>query len=171
MQINVILYNYRKIPGIFPQKGFENLKNSRSVKITAALIKVAMILCFGSLFIMPYAAKIYETESFRQDIVTVPLLVTFYSCAVVGFVILFALDRLIGNIAKQQVFVEENVKLIKLLSYCCFVISVITLFFARLRLLSFIITFAAAFFGLILRVIKNCFAEAVKLREENDFTI
>lgn len=147
------------------------MKNSNSVKITAVLIRIAMILCFGSLFIMPYAAKIYERESFRQNIVTVPLLITFYSCAAVGFVILFALDKLVGNIAKQQVFVEENVKLLKLLSYCCFIIAVITLFFARLRLLSFIITFAAAFFGLILRVIRSCFAEAVKLREENDYTI
>ena len=106
-----------------------------------------------------------------NDDVTVPLLITFYSCAAVGFVILFVLDRLVENIRKGEVFVSKNIKLLRILSYCCFVIAVITLIFARLRIIVFVITFAAAFIGLILRVIKNCFEEAVKLREENDFTI
>lgn len=147
------------------------MKNSRSLRITALLIRTAIVLCFVTLFMMPYAAEIYERESFRQGVVTVPLLITFYSCAVFGFVILFTLDRLVKNIAGEKVFTEENVKLLRLLSYCCFFISLITLFFARLRLMAFIVTFAAAFFGLILRVLKNCFEQALRLKEENDYTI
>lgn len=146
-------------------------KEKRSIRITSVLIKTAMVLCTAALFLMPYAAKMYEIVSFQQDNVTVPLLVTFYICAVFGFVILFVLDRLIRNIGNDKVFTDENVKLIKILSYCCFAIAVVTLIFARLRILVFVITFAAAFIGLILRVIKNCFSEAIRLREENDFTI
>lgn len=146
-------------------------KENRSIVLTALLIKVAIVLCFASLFVMPFAAKVYARESFRHDDVTVPLLVTFYSCAAIGFGILFVLLRLVNNIKKGEVFVEQNVKLLRILSYCCFAIAVITLFFARLRLLVFVITFAAAFIGLILRVIKNCFSEAIRLREENEFTI
>lgn len=146
-------------------------KEKRSIRITSVLIKAAIILCTASLFLMPYAAKMYEMVSFQKDNVTVPLLVTFYICATIGFVILFVLDRLIRNIGNDKVFTDENVKLIRILSYCCFAISVVTLLFARLRILVFVITFAAAFIGLILRVIKNCFSEAIRLREENDFTI
>lgn len=146
-------------------------KEKRSIRITSVLIKTAMVLCIAALFLMPYAAKMYEIVSFQQDNVTVPLLVTFYICAVFGFVILFVLDRLIRNIGNDKVFTDENVKLIRILSYCCFAIAVVTLIFARLRILVFVITFAAAFIGLILRVIKNCFSEAIRLREENDFTI
>lgn len=146
-------------------------KENRSIVLTALLIKVAIVLCFASLFVMPFAAEVYARESFRQDDVTVPLLVTFYSCAAVGFGILFVLLRLVNNIKNGEVFVEQNVKLLRILSYCCFAIAIITLFFARLRLLVFVITFAAAFIGLILRVIKNCFSEAIRLREENEFTI
>ena len=120
---------------------------------------------------MPYAAKMYEQISFQQDNVTVPLLITFYVCAAFGFVILFVLNKLIKNIGSEKVFIDENVKLLKILSYCCFAIAVVTLIFARFRILVFVITFAAAFIGLILRVIKNCFTEAIRLREENDFTI
>ena len=146
-------------------------KEKRSIAITSALIKVAIVLCAAALFLMPYAAKMYEQISFQRDNVTVPLLLTFYVCAAFGFVILFVLNKLIKNIGSEKVFIDENVKLLKILSYCCFAIAVVTLIFARFRILVFVITFAAAFIGLILRVIKNCFTEAIRLREENDFTI
>ena len=35
----------------------------------------------------------------------------------------------------------------------------------------FVVVIAAAFFGLILRVIKNVFEQAIVIKEENDFTI
>ncbi len=146
-------------------------KEKRSIAITSVLIKVAIVLCTAALFLMPYAAKMYEQISFQRDNVTVPLLITFYVCAAFGFVILFVLNKLIKNIGSEKVFIDENVKLLKTLSYCCFAIAVVTLIFARFRILVFVITFAAAFIGLILRVIKNCFTEAIRLREENDFTI
>ena len=146
-------------------------KEKRSIAITSVLIKVAIALCTAALFLMPYAAKMYEQISFQRDNVTVPLLITFYVCAAFGFVILFVLNKLIKNIGSEKVFIDENVKLLKILSYCCFAIAVVTLIFARFRILVFVITFAAAFIGLILRVIKNCFTEAIRLREENDFTI
>ncbi len=146
-------------------------KEKRSIAITSALIKVAIVLCTAALFLMPYAAKMYEQISFQRDNVTVPLLITFYVCAAFGFVILFVLNKLIKNIGSEKVFIDENVKLLKILSYCCFAIAIVTLIFARFRILVFVITFAAAFIGLILRVIKNCFTEAIRLREENDFTI
>lgn len=146
-------------------------KEKRSIAITSALIKVAIVFCAAALFLMPYAAKMYEQISFQRDNVTVPLLITFYVCAAFGFVILFVLNKLIKNIGSEKVFIDENVKLLKILSYCCFAIAVVTLIFARFRILVFVITFAAAFIGLILRVIKNCFTEAIRLREENDFTI
>jgi len=146
-------------------------KEKRSIAITSVLIKIAIVLCAAALFLMPYAAKMYEQISFQRDNITVPLLITFYVCAAFGFVILFVLNKLIKNIGSEKVFIDENVKLLKILSYCCFAIAVVTLIFARFRILVFVITFAAAFIGLILRVIKNCFTEAIRLREENDFTI
>ena len=145
--------------------------NNRSIKLTGILIKTAMVLCFISLFIMPYGAKIYRQVSLMSDDVTIPLLITFYSCAGVGFVILFVLDRLVENIRKGDVFVNGNIKLLRILSYCCFIISVITLIFARFRIIVFVITFGAAFFGLIIRVLKNVFEKAVQIQEENEGTI
>ena len=119
-------------------------KEKRSIAITSVLIKIAIVLCAAALFLMPYAAKMYEQISFQRDNVTVPLLITFYVCAAFGFVILFVLNKLIKNIGSEKVFIDENVKLLKILSYCCFAIAVVTLIFARFRILVFVITFAAA---------------------------
>ena len=147
------------------------MKKDRSVAFTSFAIKAGLVLCVISLFVMPYAASIYKVLSIMENDVTVPLLITFYSCAAVGIFILLVLDKLVNNIRKGNVFTDENVKFLRILSYACLVISVITLIFAAFRFLACIITFSSLFFALILRVIKNCFEEAVRLREENDYTI
>ena len=147
------------------------MKNDRSLNFTILAVKAAFVLCVIAVVVMPYAAEVYKSLQMSEDDVTVPLLITFYLCAAAGFVILFLLDRLLANIKKGEIFTEANVKALRILSYCCFFISAVTLVFAHFRFLSFIVTFAAAFFALILRVLKNCFEEAVRIKEENDFTI
>ena len=146
-------------------------KDAVSLKFTAIAIKAGIVLSFIALFAMPYAAHLYKYVSIGSNDVTLPLLITFYLCAAAGFVILFILDRLVNNIRKEEVFTKQNVKYLRTLSYCRFFIAVVCLVFAAFRFLSLIITFGALFFALILRVIKNCFEEAVRLKEENDYTI
>lgn len=147
------------------------MKKDRSLTFTRAAVKAAFVLSTAALFIMPFAAKIYRNISLSANDVTVPLLITFYVCAAAGFGILILLDRLLNNISKGDVFTKDNVRYLRLLSYCCIFISFVTLIFTYFRFLSFIVTFSAAFFALILRVLKNCFEEAVKIKEENDYTI
>ena len=73
--------------------------------------------------------------------------------------------------ASQRIFVQNNVKLLRILSYCCFAVTVIFIFFGIYTYVSLAIALAAAFMGLILRVLKNVFSKAVELREENDLTV
>lgn len=147
------------------------MKKNFSLSFTSLAIKAAFVLCTVSLFVMPYAAGIYRDVSISARDVTVPLLITFYTCAAAGYVILFILDRLVNNIIKGEVFTNDNVKYLRIMSYCCFFISAVALAFAYFRFLSCIVTFSSLFFALILRVLKNCFEEAVRIKEENDWTI
>ena len=55
--------------------------------------------------------------------------------------------------------------------WCCLLAAVPFGVFGIWRSLSIIVALAAAFFGLILRVLKNVFEKAVELKEENDYTI
>jgi hypothetical protein len=95
-----------------------------------------------------------------------------YACCVPALVALFRLDRLLSNIMKDLVFTEENVRALRVISWCCFaealILTVAALYFAPII---FAVAAVAAFFGLILRVVKNVIDAAVALKSENDFTI
>jgi len=103
--------------------------------------------------------------------VYLPMIITLYLAAAVALVIVTALDRLLSNIRHDKVFIPANVKILRLISYCCFAVSVIFIYFSFIRAFAWLVVIAAAFFGLILRVIKNVFEQAIILKEENDFTI
>ena len=103
--------------------------------------------------------------------VYLPMIITLYLAAAVALVIVTALDRLLSNIRHDKVFIPANVKILRLISYCCFAVSVIFIYFSFIRPFAWLVVIAAAFFGLILRVIKNVFEQAIILKEENDFTI
>jgi len=107
----------------------------------------------------------------KDPYVITPLLATIYSCAVPGLIALFSLDRLLANIKKKNVFIEKNVKHLRLISWCSFAVSIILFVSGFYYLLFLLIAVAAAFFGLILRVVKNVIEHAVIIKNENDFTI
>jgi hypothetical protein len=84
---------------------------------------------------------------------------------------LFYLDRLLANIKKKEVFIVKNVKYLRRISWCCFVVAALLLTGAYSTFLLFLMAVAAAFMGLILRVVKNVIEQAVIIKEENDLTI
>ena len=84
---------------------------------------------------------------------------------------LYGLWRLLRNISEGEVFIPENVSILRLLSWCCIAAGLVCLFSALYYMPFLIVSAAAAFVGLILRVVKNVFAEAVRLKDENDYTI
>ena len=103
--------------------------------------------------------------------VFVPLLITLYAVVPPAVAALVCLDRLLHNIKRGEPFTPKNVKLLRAISYCCFAAAAMFVYFAFLKPFAFVIVFASAFFGIILRVVKNCFEQAAAIREENDYTI
>ncbi|MBQ2868015.1 MAG: DUF2975 domain-containing protein, partial [Firmicutes bacterium] len=74
-------------------------------------------------------------------------------------------------IKNEQVFTDENVSLLRRISWCCFLAALITLISSRFYLVFGLIGIAAAFMGLILRVVKNVIQQAVIIKAENELTI
>jgi len=95
-----------------------------------------------------------------------------YSCFVPAMITLFSLDRLLRSIRKDLVFLQANVRRLRIISWCCFAIAIIML--CGWPFTSYVLVFvaaAAAFFGLLVRVIKNVIAAACEIKDENDYTI
>lgn len=146
----------------------------KSIILSSCIIKAVYVAAAVCCFAAPFMVRYYDDTvqiSHGLPSVFVPLLVTLYCVVPPAVGALICLDLLLHNIRKGRPFIAQNVKLLRIISYCCFGVSAVFVYFSFLKPFAFVIVFAAAFIGLILRVVKNCFEQAVAIREENDFTI
>lgn len=95
----------------------------------------------------------------------------FYCCVPFAAAALFMLIRLLLNVLKDKVFIMQNVKYFRLISWCCYAVALITLISGIKYIPLLIITFAMAVVGTLLRVVKNIMHSAVEISDENDLTI
>lgn len=149
------------------------MKKDKSLILSQILVKLCYGIVLACCVFAPMLVNYYneKTAHIHEGSVTAPLLITLYCCVPFAVGALICLDMLLGNISRGEPFISRNVTLLRIISYCCFGVAAAFIYFAVLRPFAFAIVFAAGFFGLILRVVKNCFKKAVELREENDATI
>lgn len=98
-------------------------------------------------------------------------LMTIYACCVPAALLLYHLYRLLNNIGLDQIFNAENVRHLRVISWCCITAGLVCLISGLYYLPWLLLAVAAAFIGLILRVVKNVVQLAVVLKDENDYTI
>ena len=143
----------------------------RSVILSCICTKIVIVFSVLFLLTAPDWVGLYiDYESKNEDIKN-PLIFTIYTAGIVSIVLLFSLNKLLSNIRNENVFIFDNVKLLRVISWCCFVIAAILLFSGFYYILFLFGGVAAGFFGLILRVVKNVIEQAVIIKTENDFTI
>lgn len=146
----------------------------KSVILSQILIKIMYVGIAVCCIIAPPLVEAYDKRVILEaglESVYIPLLLTLYCCVPPAVIALINLDMLLLNIRRNRPFIRKNVRYLRVISFCCFCGAVIFVYFAFLRPFAWVIVAAAVFFGIILRVVKNCFQQAVEIREENDFTI
>ncbi|MDR2088357.1 MAG: DUF2975 domain-containing protein, partial [Clostridiales Family XIII bacterium] len=98
-----------------------------------------------------------------ESLFAIPVL--YYACCVPALAALLLLDRLLTNIKRGLVFTEGNVRALRAISWCCFaeafILAAAALYCAPILVA---VAVAVAFFGLILRVVKNVIDAAVALK-------
>ncbi len=150
---------------------------TKSLKLSILLVRVLLVLIPILMTCVPVIVQWYEAVNGGSGVglldgsVVLPLSISLYAAAVCGIVCLWNLGKLLGNIDKEIVFTAQNCQFLRIISWCCLLAAIPFAVFGFWRSLSFIVALAAAFFGLILRVLKNVFDKAVELQEENDYTI
>ncbi|MDE6723316.1 MAG: DUF2975 domain-containing protein, partial [Eubacterium sp.] len=120
----------------------------------------------------------------------------FYIAVPVGYIALSCLDRLLIRIKKGFVFDNKNVKYLRMFSWLCFFVCTVTTLFAAgvfitlcldtigvveikgltildlyYSIFGFCVSIAELFVGVVVRVVKNIFESAIKIKEENELTI
>ncbi|MEG2286455.1 MAG: DUF2975 domain-containing protein [Ruthenibacterium sp.] len=148
----------------------------QSVRLSRACIwlfaVLAVVICAVSPALTHTFGSIVLINGKSVSEVRVALLVTEYAAAVLGLAALWLLHRLLLSIGAGSVFVEKNVFILRALSWCCLGAGLVFFGGAWIGWPPFALLAAcAAFMGLILRVVKNVFAEAVRMKAENDGTV
>ena len=134
------------------------------VYVFAAILLAADIFCFR---LTGWFAVIRNMS--RQQ--GVGMMATVYVCSVFAWVVLFCLWRLLNNIRRGEVFVAQNVRFMRLVSWCCAGVCAACLV-SMLWYLPFVfVAVAAGFMALIVRIVKNAFQQAIDMKDELDLTI
>ena len=141
----------------------------KSLILSIVMTVITFFLIIAGIVFMPRIMELYSEAS---GVVNYGHIMTaLYVSAVFGLLCTFSLFRLLINIKKGEVFIHKNVKLLRGISWCCVAVGLIYLGLGREHIWLVLLSFAAMFFGLILRVIKNVFERAITIKEENEFTI
>lgn len=99
------------------------------------------------------------------------ILTGFYLCTPPVMYALWCIEKLLGNILKEDVFILSNVRYIRRIRWCCALVSLVSLGAGMLYPPLLFLTVIMAFLALVVSVVKNVMAAAVELREENDLTV
>lgn len=144
----------------------------RSIALSKSCIVVFMAALLGLAVSAPWLVR-WLLDFSRADLAgTEPLfLATIYSGCIPAAVLLWNLYRLLQRISAEQVFITENVDHLRRISWSCFAGAAICLTAALYYIPWGLVGVAAAFMGLIVRVVKNVVAQAVSLQDEVDYTI
>lgn len=148
-----------------------NWNRDKSVRLSKCCVWLFMVIFVLICFFAPqiFSWLISDTTNSKAHLGC--FLATVYTGAVPALIALLDLNKLLKNISCGEVFIDGNVTILRRLSWCCIAAGLICLVSMIYYPPFLVISGAAGFIGLILRVVKNVFAQAVLLKNENDYTI
>ncbi len=148
--------------------------DEKSITLTRCVVVAALIGCAAMTAGGPWVTAwfIAQTRLPASAGLTATLLVLGYACAALAFGMLISLYKFLRRIEQGEVFVPENVTALRRISWCCAGAAVLCLAAVFICYRPFaVLAVAAGFMALLVRVLKNAFAQAVRMKNELDYTI
>jgi hypothetical protein len=144
----------------------------KSIYLSKLCVIEFIILLVGLIATAPWLVNLFLSFSRASLQGTKPyFLATIYIGAVPAAILLYSLLKLLEHIELGDVFIEKNVTYLRHISWACFAGALIAIASSFYYIPWVFIAIAAAFMGLIVRVVKNIVGQAVELKNESDYTI
>lgn len=148
-----------------------NWDNDRSIGLSKACVAAFAVLLaaldIGAYWLVGYFIGLRRMSAAQETM----MLITVYLCSVFAWAVLWELWRLLGNMSEARVFTVDNVTLLRRVSWNCFAVAAICLVSTAYYVPFLVGAMAAAFMALIVRIVKNVFQQAVRMKDELDFTV
>lgn len=145
--------------------------SERSLNLTLGVLIFLSIFFAVMIFAAPAVFTAYCEADKTSEEARKALIGVFYGCTPSAAVTVFFLFKFLLNLKKGEVFTEQTVKYIKILSYSCLSAVPLSLPLCYYFLAGFPIPAAAGFMWLFLRVLKNAFEQGNEIKNENDLTV
>lgn len=147
----------------------------KSIVLTRYVVALAILVSAGMTVCGPWLVRwlmTTHTLNHTGPAVQAVLLVLGYLCAALAFWMLYNLYRFLRRLEQGQVFVPQTVLALRRISWCCTWAAVLCLPAGLWIYLPFVfLAVAAGFMALLVRVLKNAFEQAVRMKDELDYTI
>ena len=141
-------------------------------RILTAVLTAA--LASGLLFIpkiTDWYCGITVGHGFIDGGLRIPMTAILYVTTVFGLTAAAALILLLNSISRGDVFTPRNTLCLRVISWACLLAAAAFAVLGLWRFIFLAFAFLGAFLGIVMRVLKNVFAAAVELKEENDYTV
>lgn len=149
--------------------------DQKSLTLTRWLVAALAVACTVAAACGPriVAWLMHErTLNIQGPAVGTALLGMGYVCAALALGMLWDLYRFLRRLEAGQVFVEGNVAALRRISWYCALAAALCLGAGCAIYLPFaFLGCAAGFMALIVRVVKNAFRQAVRMKQELDYTV
>ena len=149
-----------------------NWNNSKSILLSEIGLAVfAAALLFLDVFLNPLLDWYMELRLMTSPTIKTGMMVTVYAGSIFAWVILVEMFLLLLNLKKSEIFTTRNVNILRNVSIAFLLIAMISVAGGFFYLPFFIVAVSSAFLMLIVRIVKNAFAEAERMKNELDLTI
>lgn len=145
-------------------------KNKSVVLSQACVIVFALFLLaldIGAYWVGQWFA-IHRFECWQYGVL---LIASIYVGSAFGWPCLYHLWRLLRNIRRGALFVPDNVRRMRAVSWCCVWAALVAALSAAYYPPFFFFAVAAGFLALIVRIVKNAFEQAIAMKDELDWTV
>ncbi len=133
------------------------MKKTNTIKFSIILTDIFLTLLALFAAFLPFLVTWYVAYAHRSEELATTIMVTCYPCAPFAGVCLYYLRRVLKNIGKNEPENPDNVKFLKYMYICCFIISGITLIAGRFYLPFFIVAVTFLFITLLIFIFRNIF--------------
>ncbi len=147
------------------------ISKKASCILSEILTAVLFLLLLAGVFFLPAILRFFTDVFLKPAEYYTPTLIILYGALIPAFAAVSALHLLLKNVRDGRIFTPQSVSYLRILSWCAVGESVLFFALGFYYCMVFLLSFAALFLGVILRVVKNVIEEAAAIKEENDFTV
>ncbi len=137
--------------------------------VNRLVMAVVAVLIFTLPALVRWYGSLLNYQMPQRDLIGI--WISYILCAGITFWALWNIEKLMGNLLRQRVFIRENVQRVRRVQHCCGIIAAVCVVDVIFVLPMILFGAIMGFLCLIISVVANVLDGAVALREENDLTI